>query len=378
MKTDSDFVLRLERWLDAREAPVSASRLSEEILATVASTPQEGRMIGRLRRPVRRAPLRLLAVAAALVAIGGFTALLGGGRQSIVNVPPTPTPAPTPSPTPDPYPDVVRQIPLDAQTWQVLATGARTWVQTGDTGLTAVDPATGEVVARVPDGTWMFVDDDDLWVQKGFEEALLRVDPLTGLERERFEGIPGTLAVKDGNTAWSLVQAQVIRTDLVTGERVAIDVPAEPKQIVLAAGSVWVACDAGNALVRIDPETNQVIDTLDVGSGPVEMELGFGSLWIRNRLQELVRVDPETAAVVARIDGFGISPSLGLSFGGGFVWASWHVPAGIAAIDPATNEVARTIPLPGAMYADSFWLDDTLWVTTAFGTVLLEVNTASP
>ena len=92
--------------------------------------------------------------------------------------------------------------------------------------------------------------------------------------------------------------------------------------------AVWVACDAGNALVRIDPEAYEVIDTVDVGFGPVELELGFDSLWVRNRQLELVRIDPETAEVIATITGFGTSPSLGLSFGGGYVWASepdWHL-----------------------------------------------------
>jgi streptogramin lyase len=387
MNDDRDFVLSLERWLEAREAPVSASRLSEEILAAVATTPQEGRLAGRLRRPIRRAPLRLLALAATLLlAIGSLTALFVGGRQAIVYVPPpvpSPTPTLTPSPTPeDLYPEVVTRIPFRTDTWQVLATGERIWVQTGDVGLTAVDPATGEVVASVPNATWMFFEGEDLWAQIGVEDALVRLDPVTGEELERFADIPGAVAAKDGDTVWSLVQAEtaeVIRTDLVTGERLAvIEVPAEPKQIAFEAGSVWVACDAGNALVRIDPETYEIVDTVDVGMGPVEMESGFDSLWVRNRDLELVRVDPVSATVVARLDGFTNSPSLGLSFGGGLVWASWQVPPGIAAIDPATNEVVHTIPLPGSMFHDTFWLDDTLWVTTANVRELLQVDAGSP
>jgi streptogramin lyase len=145
---------------------------------------------------------------------------------------------------------------------------------------------------------------------------------------------------------------------------------------VLAANAVWVACDAGNALVRIDPETAEVTDTVDVGFGPVELELGFDSLWVRNRQLELVRVDPQTAGVLAEIPGFDTSPSLGLSFGGGFVWASR--PNGMGAIDPASNEVVQEIPLPGTTFMDSYWLDDTLWVTTGFEPLLLEVDAASP
>ena len=110
--------------------------------------------------------------------------------------------------------------------------------------------------------------------------------PETGLELERFEDIPGSDAAKDGDLVWSLTQDDptVVVTDLSTGKVVAsIEVPAEPKQIVITGGSVWVACDTTGVLVRIDPKTYQVVDTIDVGAGPVELELGFDSLWVRNR-----------------------------------------------------------------------------------------------
>ena len=155
-----------------------------------------------------------------------------------------------------------------------------------------------------------------------------------------------------------------------------VDVPEEPKQIVLAADSVWVICDAGNALVRIDPEAYEIVDTIDVGFGPVELEQGFDSLWVRNRQLELVRIEPETGEVIATITGFATSPSLGLSFGGGHVWAS--NPDGISAIDPGTNDLAFEIPLPGSTFMDTYWQDDTLWVSTAASDLLLQVNAASP
>ena len=206
----------------------------------------------------------------------------------------------------------------------------------------------------------------------------MRVDPQTGRELERFEGIPGFTVAKDGDTVWGFDEnGNVVRVDMATGEVLAsIDVPEEPKQIVLAADAVWVVCDAGNALVRIDPDTAAVTDTVDVGFGPVELELGFNSLWVRNRQLELVRIDPETGEVLATITGFGTSPSLGLSFGGGYVWAS--NPNGLSAVDPDTNELAFQIALPGSTFMDSYWIDDSLWVSTAAGDLLLQVDAARP
>jgi hypothetical protein len=382
MNDDRQFTIRLERWLDTRDAPVSASRVSEEILAALPHVRQDRRVAPGFARPVSRGTLRLLALAAVLT-VGVVGATLVGGNRDTAVIPapaatPTPTPAPTPTPTPNPYPEVVNRIDLGADTWQVVATPDRTWVQTGDVGASAVDPATGVVVAEVADVSWMILEGDELWMQKGPLSVLVRVDPLTGEELERFEDVPGYFLAKDGDTTWGVgPDGRILHTDLATGERLAsIEVPAEPKQIVVAAGSVWVISDDGSALVRIDPVAGEITDTIDVGLGPVEIKFGFDSLWVRNRQLELVRVDAQDGSVVATLTGFPVSPSNALSFGDGVVWAGR--PRGIAAIDPATNEIVREIPLPGATFMDSFWLDNTLWITTAFDSFLLEVDASGP
>ena len=338
MNEEIEFTRKLERWLESREAPSSVGRVTEEVLAALPHTAQERPLLPRVSPGVgRRPPFRLLAVAATLlIATSGLAILLSGGgpAPSVVQVAPTPAPSrtATPSVTPNPYPAVVRRVNLGGATWQVLATPERIWVQSDDVGVTAIDSATGRVAGTVPGGHSMFLDGEQLWVQKGGERVLVRVDAMTGLELERFENIPGSSAVKDGDLVWSETHVEgvphVVVTDLKTGKEVAsIQVPEDPKQIVLAGGSVWVACDDSGVLVRIDPKTHRVVDTVDVGYGPVELELGFDSLWVRNRILELVRVDPETGAVLARIKGFAVSPSLGLSFGGGLVWASTPGPS---------------------------------------------------
>ena len=314
--------------------PGSAERVSDRILATLATTRQERRPILR-RGPITRPPLRLLAVAAALLVAGGLAAVIGlGGRPSLVFVPP-PTPSAAPTSTPNPYPQVVRQIDLGADTWQVLATPSRVWVQADDLGISGDRSCHWAAVRRRSTGGSGC---STRATSSGSRRARSRCSCASTRKRdselERFEGIPGFTVAKDGDTVWGFDEnGNVVRVDMATGEVLAsIDVPEQPKQIVLAADAVWVACDAGNALVRIDPDAAEVTDTIDVGFGPVELELGFDSLWVRNRQLELVRIDPETAEVIATIDGFGTSPSLGLSFGGGYVWAS--NPTGMSAVDP--------------------------------------------
>ena len=222
----------------------------------------------------------------------------------------------------------------------------------------------------------MFLEGSDVWVQKGAEQVLVastRNPERAGTVRRH----PGVQGPKDGGRSGASARRQRCRVDIATGEVLAsIDVPEQPKQIVLAADAVWVACDAGSALVRIDPETAVVTDTVDVGFGPVELELGFNSLWVRNRERELWSNRSRNCRVIATITGFGTSPSLGLSFGGGYVWAS--NPNGISAVDPDTNELAFQIALPGSTFMDSYWIDDSLWVSTAASDLLLQVDAVRP
>ncbi len=156
MNSDQDLDIRVGQWLDAREAPASAERVSQRILATLATTRQERRLILR-RQPTTRPPLRLLAVAAALVILGGLAAALGVGQRPALVVVPAPTPSRAPATTPNRYPNLVRQVDLGADTWQVLATPSRVWVQTGDLGITGIDPSTGLQAGMVDGGSWMFI-----------------------------------------------------------------------------------------------------------------------------------------------------------------------------------------------------------------------------
>ena len=156
-----------------------------------------------------------------------------------------------------------------------------------------------------------------------------------------------------------------------------IEVPEQPKQIVLAADSVWVICDAGNALVRIDPDAYEVTDTVDVGDGPVELEFGIRfpvgpqpavrtcSDRSRNRRGDRddrgLRDEPIARPVIRRRAGLGVG--LGPGHGGD---------------RSGTNAIAYEIPLPNTRYMDSYWIDGELWVSTAFDQQLLQVNAARP
>jgi YVTN family beta-propeller protein len=91
-------------------------------------------------------------------------------------------------------------------------------------------------------------------------------------------------------------------------------------------------------VIRIDPETNAVTDTIPVGRLPTALALGGGSLWVANAASGTVsRIDPATRKVIQTID-VGNSPS-GLTLADGLLWVSVQ---------------ANTLGAPGAVRAARF------------------------
>jgi DNA-binding beta-propeller fold protein YncE len=129
---------------------------------------------------------------------------------------------------------------------------------------------------------------------------------------------------------------------------------------------------------------------VSAGAAPFGIAAGAGGIWVPNTGDgTLARIDPSTDAVVATIDlgasssdaadPAGLFPSVAVAASDSAVWASRLVQAGdtIAAalleIDPAGNSVRREIALdarPSALALDG----DTLWVACRADDVLLRVD----
>jgi streptogramin lyase len=125
--------------------------------------------------------------------------------------------------------------------------------------------------------------------------------------------------------------------------------------MVVFDGSVWVTCDGGGVVARIDIATDSVVADIPAGSRPVNLAAGEGSVWVWNHQRQLLRVDPGTNEVVATIEGVSETLGVGVAVGGGYVWVA--VPTGIGRIDPATNEIVDVIPIGGGGYVDLAWFD---------------------
>lgn len=133
------------------------------------------------------------------------------------------------------------------------------------------------------------------------------------------------------------------------------------------------------------PVNPQVTATIPVGPFPNAVAVGERSVWVTVPTNdgssggEVVRIDPETNEIVARIPVPAVpnweTGGGGLAVGAGSVWVAAlvdapggsHAPGGgidalLLRIDPGTNQVAVQIPLSGQSGADVVVADSGVWV----------------
>jgi YVTN family beta-propeller protein len=118
-----------------------------------------------------------------------------------------------------------------------------------------------------------------------------------------------------------------------------------------------------NSVAAIDAKSNRLVAEVPVGSGPTNVAVGEGSVWVTNSLDRSVsRIDPRTSRLLQRID-VGDDPS-GIAVGAGAVWVANSLDGTVSRIDPQTNREAQVIPVgvtPTALVVGG----GAVWVTSA-------------
>jgi hypothetical protein len=216
---------------------------------------------------------------------------------------------------------------------------------------------------------------DSVWVAEQADEgdgggSLLRMDPATGeiVARVAAESLPGWewggggLAVGQGSV-W-----------------IAGTVPNPEEATSETAGS-----DA--ALLRVDPATNEVVETIPVGGDfPADVAVTTDAIWVNifrgDQDAELVRVDPISHEVAARIP-LASSYVRDVIVAGGFVWVQENPVHGstvgssssLEKVDPATNEVVATVEADTAKFGV---FEGDIWALTGRGFVQIDVGSAQP
>lgn len=137
------------------------------------------------------------------------------------------------------------------------------------------------------------------------------------------------------------------------------------------APGVWVLSQETETLSKIDPESNEITATIDVGAFPTQIIPLEGALWVANATDGTVsRINPQKLSVAAQIDLAG--SARGLAVGDGRLWAADD--EGVSPIDPATNELGEALPVGKADTTALAFADGSLWVATSIPQQVLRVD----
>jgi Tol biopolymer transport system component len=143
--------------------------------------------------------------------------------------------------------------------------------------------------------------------------------------------------------------------------------------VAVGEGAVWATVDNANGgpddhvLVRIDPETNEIVDSLPLPEAG-DLTVGEGSVWVLSRLASegtVLRIDPATSEIAAMIP---VGDQLSnIAVGEGAVWltegSDANPPSGeVVRIDPTTNQIAARIPVSGGWPRDLVIGEGSVWV----------------
>jgi YVTN family beta-propeller protein len=153
-----------------------------------------------------------------------------------------------------------------------------------------------------------------------------------------------------------------------TSRDATIPVGSTPMSLAFGAGSVWSANRGDGTVSRIDPDTNRVTATIEVGGEPWGLAYGAGSIWVGNyKSSTVTRIDPGSNHVARRIPA-GIQP-IALEFGANALWVADYGAPRLLRIDPTTNGVTRAMRLPGA-HLDVLDRRSGIWVASEEGSVV--------
>ncbi len=367
--------------LDLRRAKQPTDTKDEEIdMSRSSGTPDAVPLPAGQRNWMREA-LKLAAAAIVFVAIGSILTLLlrddddGSNISNPATMPtetvqpaPSPTIAPTQTPTLSPTPEAT-------STTRDVVTATEVVVPF-PTALPAVAPSSlpeiGEVAASITVGT----DPQDhgiayaagaIWVSNSADGTVQRIDPATNEVVATIEVRPAIgpqdydpfMVATDGDEIWVLDgldssldgELTLSRIDPTTNQVVdsfPVQTPEgssiDGRFLAVADGALWISDWNNNQVRRVDPVSQAVVATIPVET-PGGIVFMADSVWVASRdANRVVRIDPTTNEVVASIATGRFV--LGIEPGEDVLWLSAADDEVLQAIDPATNQIVTTLALP--------------------------------
>jgi YVTN family beta-propeller protein len=132
--------------------------------------------------------------------------------------------------------------------------------------------------------------------------------------------------------------------------------------VAVGEGGVWLARDGGPVLKRLDPDTREVVATIELPFTAKSLATGAGALWLTAILDDVVaRLDPATNEITMTVRvGRGAD---GIAVGEDAVWVASSIDGTVSRIDPESGEIVATIEV-GERPEDVAVGEGGIWVTT--------------
>jgi len=245
------------------------------------------------------------------------------------------------------------------------------WVANADDAtISRIDLEIREVVRTIGIGAPaidLAIAPDAVWVATGSDGTLVRIDPDAEAVVETIdlrgssELVWNTTYAVDADAAAVWVATgprSLVRIDPATNELAAtIDVGHVPVSVACGAGAVWVATIAERAL-RIEPQTNAITAEASIGD-PVAVAVGEEAVWVADARGRLWSIDPDTATVIQTIT-VGRGP-VGLFAGDGAVWLANSADGTVLRVDPVSGQIVGVFtvghaPTDVALGEGVFWV----------------------
>lgn len=125
---------------------------------------------------------------------------------------------------------------------------------------------------------------------------------------------------------------------------------ADPQAVAASGDQVWFTDRVREAISRIDPQTNRIVERIPVGTAIYDIAIDGDTLWLTDFESSVVlRLDTKKKRVVSEIDLISdpdsfftiLDEPMGITFGAGSVWTIEHDRGMAARIDPKTNEIDK-------------------------------------
>jgi YVTN family beta-propeller protein len=275
---------------------------------------------------------------------GGEPRATGGAANSIVAL--------------DPSGSIAATVPVGARPVAIASGAGALWVANlDDESVTRVDDATRQAVRNVPIGdtpTGIAATRTAVWVTDG-SGRVSTIDPrynrfaFSRPLRASIGYFGGTARPVLAAFGWVWIVSPdgvVLKVDPVSARVVdSVAVGNVPSAIAAGAGSVWVANSADGTVTRIEPAT-LVAKTIPVGNGPAAVAFNAAGAWVANAGDNsVVRVDTTTNAVAVTTP-VGDGPAAVVASPTA-LWVANGRDGTVMRLDPRSGKVSKTIPLGG-------------------------------